>query len=229
MEDIYSQLERRALTLLQKLQHRSSDARAIIILAGPPGSGKSTIASQIVHRINSLHRTPIAKVLPMDGYHYSRSHLDGLPNHVEAHARRGAHWTYDGQAVLEMVKQLHASRESPFTTLYMPSFDHEIKDPVPDAIEVNSDVKIVLVEGNWLLYNEQPWNQIVNYADDTWFVDVEPQLALQRVAKRHVACGIEMTLEAAMNRARSNDMKNGEDIRHCLIQPNIIVKSVEDA
>ncbi|RBR09602.1 hypothetical protein FVER53590_27557 [Fusarium verticillioides] len=228
MEDIYAQLERRAVSLLQQLHQQSSDARAIIILAGPPGSGKSTIAAQVVQRINTHHPTPIAKVLPMDGYHYSRSHLDSLPNHVEAHARRGAHWTFDGQAVLDMVKQLHASRESPATTLYMPSFDHEIKDPVPDAIEISPDVKIALVEGNWLLYNEHPWNQIVNYADDTWFVDVEPQLALQRVAKRHVACGIERTLEAAMDRARNNDMKNGGEIRRFLIQPNIIVKSVED-
>ncbi|KAF5677738.1 hypothetical protein FDENT_9163 [Fusarium denticulatum] len=229
MDDIYAQLERRVLSLLQQLHEKSSDARSIIILAGPPGSGKSTTASQVVQRINARHQTPIAKVLPMDGYHYSRSHLDSLPNHVEAHARRGAHWTFDGQAVLDMVKQLHASRESPFATLYMPSFDHEIKDPVPDVIEISPDVKIVLVEGNWLLYNEQPWNQIVNYADDTWFVDVEPQLALQRVAKRHVACGIEGTLEAAMDRARNNDMKNGEEIRGCLIQPNITVESVEDA
>lgn len=229
MDDIYAQLERRALSLLHQLHQRSSDARAIIILAGPPGSGKSTIASQVVQRINSFQQTPMAKVLPMDGYHYSRSHLDSLPNHVEAHARRGAHWTFDGQAVLDMIKQIHASREKPFPTLYMPSFDHEIKDPVPDAIEIGPDVKIVLVEGNWLLYDEQPWNQIVNFADDAWFVDVDPQLALQRVAKRHVACGIERTLEAAMDRARNNDMKNGEDIRRGLIQPNIIVKSVQDA
>ncbi|PNP61458.1 hypothetical protein FNYG_13816 [Fusarium nygamai] len=229
MDDIYAQIERRALSLLQQSHQRSSDSRAIIILAGPPGSGKSTIASQVVQRINAHHPSPIAKVLPMDGYHYSRSHLDSLPNHIEAHSRRGAHWTFDGQAVLDMIKQLHASRESPFTTLYMPSFDHEIKDPVPDAIEISPDDKIVLVEGNWLLYNEHPWNQIANYADDTWFVDVEPRLALQRVAKRHVACGIGMTLEAAMDRVRNNDMKNGDDIRRGLIQPNIIVKSVEDA
>ncbi|KAF5646034.1 C6 transcription factor [Fusarium sp. NRRL 52700] len=228
MDDIYAQLERRALSVLQQIHQRSPDARAIVILAGPPGSGKSTIASQVVQRINSLHGTPTAKVLPMDGYHYSRSHLDSLPNHVEAHARRGAHWTFDGEAILGMVKKLHASREGPFTTMYMPSFDHEIKDPVPDAIEISPDVKIVLVEGNWLLYNEHPWNQIANYADDAWFVDVDPQLALQRVAKRHVACGIEWTLEAAMDRARNNDMKNGEEIQRGLIQPNIIIQSVED-
>ncbi|KAF4335486.1 phosphoribulokinase uridine kinase family [Fusarium beomiforme] len=229
MDSVYTKLEQRALGLLVKSQEQYSDSRVIVLLAGPPGSGKSTIAAQVVYRINAMRGAPIAKVLPMDGFHYSRAFLDTLPNHAEAHARRGAHWTFDGRGVVEMVKRLHATRKCPFTTLYIPSFDHDIKDPVFDAIEISPSVKIVIIEGNWLLYDQDPWNQIAKHADDTWFVDVDPRLALQRVAKRHVASGIEDTFEAAVTRARNNDMKNGDEIRGGLIQPNITVESIEDA
>ncbi|KAF9776821.1 hypothetical protein IL306_004939 [Fusarium sp. DS 682] len=229
MEYVYAELEQRALGLLTKSQRYSQDSRVIIVLAVPPGSGKSTIAAQVVHRINAFRQTPIAKVLPMDGFHYSRAFLDSLPNHIEAHARRGAYWTFDGQGVSKMVNQLHATRKRPLTALYVPSFDHEIKDPILDAIEISPEVKIVIAEGNWLLYNQHPWNQIADYADETWFVDVDPELALQRVAKRHVSSGIEDTLEAALARARDNDMRNGDEIRASLIQPNITVESIGDA
>lgn len=59
-------------------------------LAGPPGAGKSTLASEVVRRVNKLwpqkassldsQVTPleVAAVLPMDGYHLYRSQLDAM-------------------------------------------------------------------------------------------------------------------------------------------------------
>lgn len=228
MDSIYTDLTRRALDVFERSQKIRPLSRVIIVLAGPPGSGKSTVAAKVVSNINNVLPQPIAAVLPMDGFHYSRAFLNTLLNHEEAHERRGAHWTFDAKAVVDLVRQLHASRENVTDILWAPSFDHKIKDPVPMAIRISPDTRIVIVEGNWLLYDQHPWNQIVGYADDTWFVDVEPHLALQRVAARHLTSGIEKTLEAALDRARNNDMRNGEEVRSSLIQPKIMVKSVED-
>lgn len=43
----------------------------------------------------------------MDGYHLRRAQLDSMPNAKEAHARRGAPWTFDGAAFVLALASLH--------------------------------------------------------------------------------------------------------------------------
>jgi hypothetical protein len=64
--------------------------RYIVGLAGPPGSGKSTLSSEVARRVNKLwlHKASsldsqvkppdVAIVLPMDGFHLYRSQLDKM-------------------------------------------------------------------------------------------------------------------------------------------------------
>ena len=59
-------------------------------LAGPPGAGKSTVANEVVLRVNKLwpqkaasfdaevNPSDVAIVLPMDGFHLYRSQLDAM-------------------------------------------------------------------------------------------------------------------------------------------------------
>jgi hypothetical protein len=73
-----------------KLHNCAALGRYIVGLAGPPGAGKSTVASEVVRRVNMLwsHKHPkctallptgeIAAMLPMDGFHLYRSQLDAM-------------------------------------------------------------------------------------------------------------------------------------------------------
>lgn len=64
--------------------------RRLVGLAGPPGAGKSTLANEVVGRVNRLwpqkassfdaevNPPDVAIVLPMDGFHLYRSQLDAM-------------------------------------------------------------------------------------------------------------------------------------------------------
>lgn len=203
------------------------DQRTVIVLAGPPGSGKSTIASNVVDRLNQSSPDIHATMLPMDGFHLYCRQLDELPNREQAYIRRGIAWTFDAEAVLQLIKQLHQSKKSAFETIYAPGFDHSGKDPIERAIAIEPATNIIIMEGNWLLYDVPPWSEIHRYVDDTWFVDVDPLLARNRVAKRHFENGVEQTWEAAVKRVEANDLPNGDEARNRLISPAVRVHSVE--
>lgn len=76
--------------LLLNLIFISVTHRYLVGLAGPPGSGKTTLSSEVVGRLNKLwipktlepdslvQPDDIATVLPMDGFHLYRSQLDAM-------------------------------------------------------------------------------------------------------------------------------------------------------
>ncbi|XP_072054120.1 putative uridine kinase C227.14 [Arachis hypogaea] len=90
----------------------------IVGLAGPPGAGKSTLAHEVVSRVNKL-------------WPERASSMDSQ-NPEEAHARRGAPWTFNPSRLLACFKNLKIHG-----FVYVPSFDHGVGDPVEDDIFVN--------------------------------------------------------------------------------------------
>ncbi|KAH6686944.1 phosphoribulokinase/uridine kinase [Plectosphaerella plurivora] len=210
------------LLLEQRLTCPSS--RVLIALAGVPGSGKSTISAALLQDLRSRGVDDIA-VLPMDGFHYSRAVLSSFRDPGMAFRRRGAPFTFDAAGFVDLVRRL---KETPVTecdepeiVLRAPSFDHALKDPVEDAISVSSQTKLVIVEGNYTLLDEEPWSGISELVDDRWFVDVPPAVVRERIAARHLQAGIEQTMERALSRADENDVPNGEYIRRNLMEPSV--------
>lgn len=64
--------------------------------------------------------------------------------------------------------------------------------------------------------------------DDWWFVDVESDIARDRVAKRHIKAGIETNWEGAVRRASGNDLINSDEAQKKLVKPEITVHSVNE-
>jgi pantothenate kinase len=85
---------------------------------------------------------------------------------VEAFARRGAPFTFDAAKFVQAVASIKNSPSTRPTQISLPGFDHAVQDPVDNEIIVTADAKVVLLEGNYVLLNEKPWDEISKMVDD---------------------------------------------------------------
>lgn len=66
-----------------------------------------------------------------------------MPDPPALHARRGAHWTFNGEKFVADLTKARASGAGRF-----PSFDHHVGDPVEEDIEVCVNVWIGCAAGD---------------------------------------------------------------------------------
>lgn len=229
MDEIYKLLAERLVPTAAA--ESNPNFKHIIGLCGPPGAGKSTLASQVVRYVNELwpqkssyydsqvESPEVAIVLPMDGFHLYRHQLDAMQDPEEAHARRGSPWTFDPERLLRCLTKLKNEG-----SVFVPSFDHGVGDPVEDDIFVNLQHKIVIVEGNYLLLDEGVWRDISFIFDEKWFIDVDIEKAMERVLKRHISTG--KPPDVAKWRIDYNDRPNAEVIMKSKQNADLIIKSV---
>ncbi|KAL2238806.1 putative uridine kinase C227.14 [Sesamum indicum] len=230
MDEIYDTLAERLLPTAAA--ESNPNFKHIVGLCGPPGAGKSTVASRVARRVNELwpqrsscfdsqvESPEVAIVLPMDGFHLYRHQLDAMKDPEEAHARRGSPWTFDPERLLRCLTNLRNKG-----SVYAPSFDHGVGDPVEDDIFVSLQHKVVIVEGNYLLLDEDIWRDISSIFDEKWFIDVDIETAMQRVLRRHISTG--KRPDVAKWRIDYNDRPNAELIIKSSKKADLIIKSVD--
>ena len=86
-----------------------------------------------------------------------------------------------------------------------PAFDHAVKDPEPGAVRVEPGTPLVVVEGLYVLLCD--W-QVEPLFDLRVFIDCDTDLAMQRIARRHLETGIAATMEASRLRVETSDYPN---------------------
>ncbi|QNH54971.1 nucleoside/nucleotide kinase family protein [Selenomonas timonae] len=177
------------LPLLRRLteMQRKAGCRILVFLAAPPATGKSTLL-QFLEELTRIHAvlTP-AQALGMDGFHYLNSYLAAhtiLRDGAEIPLKniKGAPETFD---VALLAEKLRAAKKG---VTAFPVYDRRIHDPRLDALTV--DAPILLVEGNWLLLDEEPWCNLHALADYTLRIDVSPELLRDRLIARKVQGGL---------------------------------------
>jgi pantothenate kinase len=148
----------------------------------------------------------------MDGYHLSRAQLDAMPDPINAHARRGAAFTFDDNSFLDLVHKLREPLLPESTTIYAPSFDHSVKDPIENDIPIAPTMRVCIFEGNYCSLNKSKWKDAAKLMDELWFMQVDFDVARERLASRHVQAGIARDKDAGYKRADENDLVNGKEI-----------------
>ena len=193
------------LPLLRRLteMQRAEARRILVFLAAPPATGKSTLAQFLEQLSRTEEDLPPVQALGMDGFHYPNRYLaahtilrDG--EKIPLTSIKGAPETFDVPA---LAAKLGAAREESVT---FPVYDRRIHDVVPDA--VTADAPILLVEGNWLLFDEEPWRDLCGLADHRLRIDAAPELLRDRLIARKVQGG--STTEDAVAFYEASDAPN---------------------
>ncbi|WP_314103478.1 nucleoside/nucleotide kinase family protein, partial [uncultured Frigoribacterium sp.] len=177
--------------------------RVVVGLAGEPGSGKSTTATLLVEALVAAG-TP-AVVVPMDGFHLAGATLARLGRLN----RKGAIDTFDGTGWLALLRRIR--QVEPGETVWAPDYVRGLEEAVAGSIEVGSDVEVVVVEGNYLLVDDEPWRSARAELDLAWWVEVPQPERLRRLVARHVRHG--MAEEAALAWATGPDERSAALVR----------------
>jgi pantothenate kinase len=156
----------------------SSGERRILGLVGAPGAGKSTLAHALATQWPNA-----VQVVPMDGFHLANMELERLGRKQ----RKGAPDTFDAFGFIALLKRLRTQDSD--EVVYAPSYERSLEEGVAGAIAVQPSTQLIVVEGNYLLLNDSPWNQVQALLDETWFVDVPQELRVGRLTQRHQQFG----------------------------------------
>lgn len=169
--------------------------RRLVALAGPPASGKSTVAAQLTEALNS-NGIP-TQLVPMDGFHLDNRILQDRGQM----AVKGAPQTFDAAGFLALVRRLRDEAD-----VYYPEFDRVRDLSVAGAGHVNDTCQTVVIEGNYLLFDAPVWRDLAQYWDLSIALSVDIGILRERLIERWLSHGL--TLAEATQRAEGNDLAN---------------------
>ncbi|MER8980892.1 nucleoside triphosphate hydrolase [Mesorhizobium sp. M0491] len=172
--------------------------RFIVAIAGPPGSGKSTLSA----RLHELLPEGASEVVPMDGFHYD----DAVLERRGLRTRKGAPETFDFAGFETLLKRIRAGEAD----IAIPVFDRSMELSRAAASIVATETKFILVEGNYLLLDEEPWSRLAPLFDFSIFVDVPRNELERRLMERWHGHG--RSDEDARAWIASNDLPNIERV-----------------
>lgn len=218
-------LEQVYLPLLARLATRAeAEGRLLAGLAGIPGGGKSTFAAVLSHVATHVLGPDTLIVVGMDGWHYPNAVLDrrttrGVDGRdIALQQRKGSPESLDVESLVNALNRLRTTDAS----VSLPVYDRTVHEPIPDALSVPPETRIILVEGNYLLMTQPPWDRVAERLSPKLFLDCAPDVARERVIARHIRGGL--TVDQAADKFERNDELNTETVRSTAINADHVIR-----
>lgn len=172
------------------------------------------MAAKLCQRINLDACEPVAKVVPMDGFHLDNARLE----QIGLLELKGIPDSFDKEGFEALVNRL---KTLPFETISFPIFDRSIEASIEDADSVGPKQPVVILEGNYLFY----WHQIRNQLDLSIYIDAPEKVLYDRLLERHLEGGRDAV--AAREKVLSTDMPNRKLIESCRDCADIYLDSAQ--
>lgn len=186
------------------------DGRVIIGIAGKPGAGKSTLVEFLARN----YPGDDCAVVPMDGFHLSNLVLKSLSRD----GRKGAPDTFDTQGFISLLRRIRDEEEA---NIYFPIFDRSIEESISAQGVIKPQTRLIITEGNYLLLDSSGWADVKPLLDESWFLEIDDRIRLERLIARHESFGKDS--EAARTWAQGSDERNAEKVLSTKFSADVIV------
>ena len=120
-------------------------------------------------------------------------------------SKKGAPETFDVYGLLNFIKRLQNEPE-----VVVPIFDRSLELSRSSAIIIPKESKVIIIEGNYLLLNLQPWTDLKNFFDTSVMIDCEEKILEQRLIDRWQ--NFNLSKDEINQKVYKNDLPNGVNV-----------------
>lgn len=213
-----------ATALLSKRPQQSSPdsvSRLMVAVAGPPGSGKTACATILVAVINAETNDDTAMLIGLDGWHYPNDYLTTHfikwnEQQVALQRFKGAPETFDADAAYDCLSEIRRGGHARF-----PVYSRQLHEPIPAGGAIDVSHKIVVVEGNYLLLDEGPWQRFRQLFDVRVFISADLETLIGSLRERHLRGG--KTQAETERQIRKVDLANAARVGPSVAYAQVLV------
>ena len=193
------------------IKRKKKETRLIVCIFGSPGSGKSTFSENLNNELNKIHGL-MSKIVPMDGFHFDNAILADR----DLLRFKGSPETFDTIGFISLLAKL---RQQPETDQVIPVFDRELDLSRGSARLIEKSTNILLVEGNYLMLSQAPWNRLQTFFDLTIKIESDRRILKDRLLRRWLDLG--NSKDEASDKIKHNDLPNSDLVENLSMPADI--------